>query len=148
MMQDAKLGPGEVRTVPPVGPTCWTGSANTTLPHQVGIEGAWNYGRGLSQYLVENGVSVFEVNSRWTALGRRGARKTDKSDRLDARAVAMFVRQEGAKLTPIALDDETAILELLCTEREDAVVESTRLRNKLHALLLEIDPGYKTVSIA
>lgn len=55
---------------------------------RVGIEGAWGYGRGLAQYLVEQGVPVYEVNARWTAAGRRSARKPDKSDRLDARAVA------------------------------------------------------------
>jgi transposase len=82
------------------------------------------------------------VNSRWTAAGRRTARKQGKSDRLDAAAVARFVLQQAGTLTPIARDDDTAILNLLCTERENGVVESTRLRNQLHALLLQIEPGY------
>ena len=51
-------------------------------PRQWGIEGAWNYGRGLAQFLVASGELVFEVNPRWTADRRRRARKTDKSDHL------------------------------------------------------------------
>ena len=41
---------------------------------QWGIEGAWNYGRGLAQHLVAVGEAVHEVNPRWTAAGRRRAR--------------------------------------------------------------------------
>src|SRR5687767_4974577 len=58
---------------------------------RVGIEGAWSYGRGLAQHLVAQGIAVYEVNSRWTAAGRRTARRLDKGDHADARAVASFV---------------------------------------------------------
>ncbi|MEK7215935.1 MAG: transposase, partial [Chloroflexota bacterium] len=53
---------------------------------QWGIEGAWNYGRGLAQHLVKLGETVYEVNARWTAQGRRVARRRGKTDRLDSRA--------------------------------------------------------------
>ncbi len=109
---------------------------------QIGIEGAWSYGRGMAQYLVENGETVYEVNSRWTAMGRRTARRSEKTDSLDARAVAMFIRQEGDGLSPIARDDDTVILDLLASEREGAIAEATRLRNQTHALLLQVDPEY------
>jgi transposase len=110
---------------------------------RVGIEGAWGYGRGLAQYLVEQGVAVYEVNARWTAVGRRSARKPDKTDRLDARAVALFVYREGIDLPPVAAEDETVILNLLTTERASAIGEATRLRNQIHALLLQLDPLYQ-----
>jgi len=110
---------------------------------QVGIEGAWSYGRGLAQHLIEADETVFEVNTRWTALGRRHARKQDKSDRLDAHAIALFVHREGETLHEIAADDVTAILNLLSTERDATLAEATRLRNQLHALLLQLDPQYK-----
>jgi len=58
---------------------------------QWGIEGAWDYGRGLAQYLVAAGETLYEVNPRWTALGRRSARTPGKTDALDARAVALLV---------------------------------------------------------
>ncbi len=112
-------------------------------PRVWGIEGAWGYGRGLAQELVTEGATVYDVNSRWTALGRRSARKRDKSDRHDARAVARFVRQEASALPRVAREDNTAVLDLLTTEREAALAESTRLRNQLHALLLQLDPEYR-----
>ncbi len=33
-------------------------------PQQWGIESAWNYGRGLAQFLVAQGETIFEVNPR------------------------------------------------------------------------------------
>jgi transposase len=113
-------------------------------PRQWGIEGAWNYGRGLAQYLVASGEVVYEVNPRWTALGRRSARKPGKSDPLDAHAVAVLVWREGVALPRVAAEDETAVLDLLVTEREGALAEATRLRNQMHQLLLQLDPEYRS----
>ena len=108
-----------------------------------GIAGAWNYGRGLAQSLVEAGAAVYEVNARWTAAGRRRARTRGKSDGLDARAVARVVWREAEALPPVTADDETAVLDLLVTERAGLVAEATRLRNQLHQLLLQLDPDYR-----
>jgi transposase len=110
---------------------------------QWGIEGAWNYGRGMAQHLVTSGETVYEINTRWTALGRRRAKKLDKTDRLDARAVARFVRGEAPALPVVYADDDTAVLDLLCAEREALLVEAGRLRNQLHALLMQVDPEYR-----
>ena len=111
--------------------------------HEWGIEGAWNYGRGLAQHLVERGECVYEVNARWTAEGRRRARRPGKTDRLDAQAVARFVRQEAPNLPRVGADDRTAVLDLLCSQRETLLTETTRLRNQLHALLTQLDPEYQ-----
>ncbi len=111
-------------------------------PRQWGIEGAWNYGRGLAQFLVAHGETVYEVNPRWTAERRQRARKPGKSDRLDAHAVAKLVRDEGATLPRVTAEDEAAVLDLLVTEREAALSEATRLRNQLHQQLLQLDPTY------
>jgi transposase len=119
----------------------WASGMSSEL--RVGIEGAWAYGRGLAQYLVEQGVQVYEVNARWTAIGRRSARKPDKTDRLDARAVALFLHREAVDLPRVEAEDETAILNLLTTERESTIGEATRLRNQIHALLLQLDPQYQ-----
>ncbi len=112
---------------------------------QWGIEGGWGYGRRLAQFLVVAGQRTYEINARWTALGRRKARKPDKTDRLDAQAVAQMVRQEGEKLPAIQQEDQTTLLELLTTEREAALAEATRLRNQIHALLHHLDPQYRTI---
>jgi transposase len=108
-----------------------------------GIEGAWSYGRGLAQHLVAVGEEVYEINPRWTAEQRRRSRRRDKTDALDARAVAMLVWREATDLPRVQPEDETAVLDLLVTEREGAVAEATRLRNQLHDLLLHLDPDYR-----
>ncbi|HEV2123793.1 MAG TPA: IS110 family transposase, partial [Chloroflexota bacterium] len=112
-------------------------------PRLWGVEGAWNYGRGLAQFLVAQGERVYEVNPRWTAERRRRARKSGKSDRLDAHAVAKLVREDAATLPQVVADDETAVLDLLVTEREAAMAEATRLRNQIHQLLLQVDSAYQ-----
>jgi len=118
-------------------------AAGLGSPRQWGIEGAWNYGRGLAQHLVATGEQVYEVNPRWTAEGRRSARRPGKTDALDAHAVARLVLREATTLPKVATEDETALLDLLVTEREGAVTEVTRLRNQLHQVLLQLDPEYQ-----
>ena len=128
----------------------WDGFAQwaNTLggPPQFGIEGGWGVGRGLAQHLVVQGAIVYEVNARWTAAMRQRARRTDKSDHLDARVVALFVRQEAAPDLPaIAVDDETVALDVLSNERDSALFEATRARNQMHALLANLDPHYRDI---
>jgi transposase len=112
-------------------------------PREWGIEGAWSYGRGLAQHLVAAGELVYEINTRWTAVGRRSARRPGKTDRLDASSVALLVRREATSLPRVYAEDETAILDLLANEREAAIAEATRLRNQIHALLMQLDPEYE-----
>ena len=109
-------------------------------PHQWGIEGAWNYGRGVAQYLGTQGETIYEINPRWTAHRRRGARTPGKSDRLDAHAVTKLVREEAATLPRVTAEDESTLLDLRVTERDAIVAETTRLRNQLHQLLLQTTP--------
>lgn len=111
---------------------------------QWGIEGAWNYGRGLAQFLVPAGESVYEINPRWTAAGRRTARQRGKSDSLDGRSIALLVWREGPSLPRVYPEDDTVQLDLLVIEREGILGEITRLRAQLHHLLLQLDPEYAT----
>lgn len=113
-----------------------------TGERQWGIEGAWSYGRNLAQFLVTRGEIVFDVNPRWTAFGRRRGRRQSKSDSLDARAVALLVRQEAPQLPIVTADDDTVILDLLANERAQALSDATRLRNQIHCLLMQIEPEY------
>ena len=138
-----EMSSGEGRTPQRAGTASASGSETLGDERRVGIEGAWSYGRQLAQTLVARGEHVHEVNTRWTAAGRLRARRTDKSDRLDARAVAAFIHREGDTLSTIAAEDQTSVLDLLTVEREATLAEATRLRNQIHALLLQLDPEYK-----
>ena len=124
----------------PNSPDGWTRlaqcAASLSSERQWGIEGAWSYGRGLAQHLVALGETVYDINPRWTAAHRRSARKPGKTDKLDARAVALLVRQEVVSLPRVLPEDQTALLDLLTSERESAVAEATRLRNQIHAHLM------------
>lgn len=118
-------------------------AAEQGIPRRWGIEGAWSYGRGLAQYLVAAGNTVYEINPRWTAISRRSGRKPGKTDRLDASAVALLVIRESTSLPLVFAEDETVVIDLLASEREAALAEATRLRNQIHALLLQVDPEYR-----
>lgn len=108
---------------------------------QWGLEGSGNYGRGLAQFLVAQGEVVYEVNTRLTVLGRRGRGRLDKNDAQDAAAIAAVVRAQAAQLPRIQAEDMSAILALLTCERDDLQAAATRVRNQLHALLQQLEPG-------
>jgi transposase len=109
------------------------------------VEGAWYLGRGLAQYLAEQGERVHEVNGKWTARRRRGMRRPGKSDALDAHAVATLLREEAASLPRVyAQDDEIASVQLWSRTHAELTKDATRLRNRLHDLLLLCDPEYRT----
>lgn len=110
---------------------------------QWGIEGAWQYGRGVAQHLVAAGEGVVDVNPRLTAGERRGGRERGKSDRLDARSVARVVSRDAAALPVVPAEDGTSVLALWTQERAQLGREATRLRNEAHQVLALLDPEYQ-----
>lgn len=88
---------------------------------------------------------MHEVNGRWTAARRRGMRIPGNSDRLDARSVATLLREEAATLPRVyAEDDALAQVQLWSRTQAELTKDLTRLMNRLHELLLQCDPEYKT----
>ncbi len=107
------------------------------------VEGAWYLGRGVAQYLAAEGEQVHEVSGRLTAKRRTRAVRPGKSDRLDAHAVALLLREEAARLPRVlAQDDQTAAVQLWSRTQAELTKDMTRLINRLHDLLLLCDPEY------
>jgi transposase len=106
-----------------------------------GLEGSGHYGRGLAQFLVAQGEAVLEVNTRLTVLGRRSRGRLDKNDQQDAAAIAVIVRDQTERLPRIQAADASAVLALLTRERDDLQAAAIRLRNQLHTLIGQAEPG-------
>jgi transposase len=102
----------------------------------------------LERFLVAAGERVVRVPPKLTGQGRRGGRRSGKSDAIDALAVARAALREGPETLPAAhLDEEALELKLLLDHREDLVrarsQDQCRLRWHLHDLRpdLEIPAG-------
>jgi transposase len=111
-------------------------------PRLVAVEGARGYGLALTRLLLAAGERVVDVAPTLTAAGRRRGRARGKDDRIDAIAVARVARQEPG-LPVLSLAGLNADLKLLVDARDQLVVEAGRVRNRLHALLLALAPGYR-----
>ncbi len=107
----------------------------------VAIEGARGFGLALCRRLQRAGEVVVDVAAALTVAERRSARRSGKDDRGDALAVArVALREQGLPL--ISAETNGSDLKLLVDARDQLVAEATRTRNRLHALLLSIAPGY------
>lgn len=106
------------------------------------IEGAKGYGLPLAQRLLSAGEHVVDIATHLTAQGRRSSRRKGKDDDIDAVVIARVALREAdlPRLRPENLD---ADLKLLVDARDQLVAESTRTRNRLHALLVVLAPGYR-----
>lgn len=110
-------------------------------PVRVGVEGSSSYGAALARHLVAAGLDVVEVPPQLSRRERGRTRRPGKSDPGDAFAIARVSLAE-ADLPPVRLADRTRDLQLLAEARETAVHAQTRARNRLHAHLLVLVPGY------
>jgi transposase len=107
----------------------------------IGVEGSSSFGAPLARSAQSAGLAVREVPPHLSRVERLRTRRPGKSDPGDALAIARVTAREK-NLPPIRLSDRTTELRLLLEAREDLVHESTRARNRLHAHLLTLAPGY------
>jgi transposase len=135
-----QVGPGPEELARLAG---WVGAF--TYPRLVAVEGARGYGLALARVLLTAGERVVDVAPALTAQGRRHSRTRGKDDHTDAVTIARVARQEPGlpELTPASLN---ADLKLLVDARDQLVVEACRVRNRLHALLLVLAPGYRVTT--
>ena len=112
---------------------------------KVAVEGAKGYGLPLARLLVAAGYVVVDVSSNLTAEERKRSRRRGKDDESDAVAIARVALRESdlPTMNPTHLD---ADLKLLVDARDQLVQEEARVRNRLHALLLTMSPGYHNIT--
>jgi len=108
---------------------------------RVGLEGSAGYGAGAARFLVAAGEAAVEVPPGLSHRERTRTRRAGKSDPGDALAIARVTLREP-DLPPVRLPDASREVGLLVEAREDLVAEATRIRNRLHADLVVLAPGY------
>ena len=109
-----------------------------TLSPYIGLEDVRGYGERLAGYLYEK-YPVYHVPSILVDRARQNATHPEKSDSLDALGVAKVMIQSIDTLLPytISEDGEKAKqLKEISIDREDLVLERTRLKNQVHTLFV------------
>jgi len=107
----------------------------------IGVEGSASYGAAAARFLLAEGETVREVPPQLSRRERVRSRRAGKSDPGDALAIARVTARES-DLPPVRVADRTREIGLLVDARDDAIAEATRIRNRLHADLVVLLPGY------
>jgi transposase len=107
----------------------------------LGFEGSSTFGAAAARTIERLGYPVREVPPQLSRRERGRTRRAGKSDPGDALAIARVAAREQ-DLPPIRRSDPTTELGLLLAARNDLVTEATRVRNRLHADLVVLVPGY------
>ncbi len=107
----------------------------------IGVEGSSSFGAPAARFLIAAGRLVREVPPQLSRRERIRTRRPGKSDPTDALAIARVTAREH-ELPPVRLVDASYEIQLLVEAREDVVAETTRVRNRLHADLRVLVPGY------
>jgi len=110
------------------------------LSPYIGIEDVRGYGERLAGYLYER-YPVCHVPSVIVDRLRQNATHPEKSDSLDALGVAKAMVLNTGRLLPYTISEESQKakqLKEISIDREDLVLERTRLKNQVHTLLYRI----------
>lgn len=105
-----------------------------------GLEDVRGYGERLAGYLYQK-YPVYHVPSILVDNARQKATHPEKSDSLDALGVAKVMMQNIDSLPAYTISEESAKakqLKEISVDREDLVLERTRLKNQVHTLLYRI----------
>ena len=90
------------------------------------------------------GERVFDVPPNQTDRERGRQTTRAKSDEKDALAIARITLRERERLAPLAHNPLARDLRMLCTYRRQLRQQRTRTANRLHADLVQLEPGYET----
>ena len=125
----------------PAGFTALTAWLTGLGVERIGLEGSAGYGAAAARHLVGAGLGAVEVPPQLSHRERIRTRRAGKSDPGDALAIARVTLREP-ELPPVRLADASREIQLVVQAREDLVAEATRVRNRLHADLVILVPGY------
>jgi transposase len=128
----------------PAGHTALAAWARSVAPDaRIGVEGSSSFGAALARALLAAGLLAVEVPPQLSRRERAHTRRAGKSDPGDALAIARVTLRE-AELPPVRVVDRTHELALLTEAKDQLTHEATRIRNRLHAHLRVLLPGYAT----
>lgn len=108
-----------------------------------GLENAYGYGRNLAKWLLEKGYIVKDVNTSLSHRESKHRAMYKKSDRDDARAVAIVTINMYHELPDVCLNDAYWSLGQLVHRRDNIMSHIIRLKNQLHEHLCISYPSYK-----
>jgi transposase len=108
-----------------------------------GLEDTQGLGHSLAQWLIEKGYTVKEVNPTFTKRERDHSTNPDKSDPVDAEAVANALYANLDKLPNIEEDAIYKAVRQLNNQRKSLVKRQTQLKNRLHNLIHQQYPHYE-----
>jgi hypothetical protein len=105
------------------------------------VEGCQGVSRHLAQRLVADGEHVVDVPAKLSARARVfSTGQGPKTDATDAHSVAV-VALRTRSLRQVRPDDRTVALRLLADRRDELGAARTLTINRLHRLLVELEPG-------
>lgn len=108
-----------------------------------GLENAYAYGRSLAVWLLDKGYIVKDVNPSLSHREAKHRAMFKKSDRDDARAVAIVTINMLHELPNACPNDAYWALGQLTHRRDSIMSQLVRLKNQLHELLCISYPSYK-----
>jgi transposase len=108
-----------------------------------GLEDTQGLGRSLAKWLIDKGYIVKEVNPSLTKRERDHSSNPDKSDKVDAEAIANVLLSKWDKLPSIKKDATYKAIRQLNNHRKSLIKDKTRLKNRLHNLLHQQYPQYQ-----
>ena len=100
-----------------------------------GLEDTQGLGHSLSQWLLDQGYTVKEVNPALTKRERHHSSNPDKSDEIDAEAIANVLLTDFNELPDAFYDANFKAIKHLNNQRQTMVKEKTRIKNRLHNLI-------------
>lgn len=124
----------------------WTTSLNRFKKYPeilIGIENTANYARKFGKFLLQHNCKLKEVNPVFTGKKRKAHTCSDKTDQIDSVMIARITRDEADYLPDVNDNQEAEELNAIIRQREELVKEQTRIKNRIHAKLTQINPQYK-----